>query len=126
MSHAIVLFAHGARDPRWAEPFQRLQALVAQRCPQQRVELAFLELMSPSLPEQVASLIAAGCQQISIVPAFMAQGGHLRRDLPALINELIARYPYCAIRSTPPLGEVETVLAAMADWIASAADEDAR
>lgn len=25
-SHGIVLFGHGARDPRWAEPFERLAA----------------------------------------------------------------------------------------------------
>ncbi|MDW9242132.1 hypothetical protein C7S13_1888 [Burkholderia cepacia] len=25
-SHGIVLFGHGARDPSWAEPFERLAA----------------------------------------------------------------------------------------------------
>ena len=27
-AHGIVLFAHGARDPRWAEPFERLRSQV--------------------------------------------------------------------------------------------------
>jgi sirohydrochlorin ferrochelatase len=25
-THGIILFGHGARDPRWAEPFERLAA----------------------------------------------------------------------------------------------------
>src|SRR5690606_25587657 len=50
---ALVLFAHGARDARWAEPFRRLQAIVQSQSPELTVSLAFLELMSPRLPELV-------------------------------------------------------------------------
>ncbi len=47
-SHGIVLFGHGARDPRWAEPFERLAArLRGAPSPAAHVTLAFLELMTP-------------------------------------------------------------------------------
>ena len=66
---ALVLFAHGARDPRWAEPFRRLQAITQSRMPGVDVELAFLELMEPRLPELVFSLASGGCTAVTVVPA---------------------------------------------------------
>ncbi|WP_374539163.1 sirohydrochlorin chelatase [Chitinimonas taiwanensis] len=116
---ALILFAHGARDPQWAEPFHRLAALLQDRQTESRVSLAFLELMTPSLADCVAEQVAAGITQITIVPAFMARGSHLRRDLPLLIEELAARHPQIELQVTAALGEAEPVLAAMADWIAS-------
>ncbi|NBR30176.1 MAG: cobalamin biosynthesis protein CbiX, partial [Betaproteobacteria bacterium] len=50
---ALVLFAHGARDPQWAEPFKRIQAAVRARRSGAVVELAFLELMQPVLADAI-------------------------------------------------------------------------
>ncbi len=47
MSSAIVLFAHGARDPEWAQPFEKMRARIQERLPGTPVVLAFLELMQP-------------------------------------------------------------------------------
>ncbi|MGE8472690.1 MAG: CbiX/SirB N-terminal domain-containing protein, partial [Paraburkholderia hospita] len=60
-AHGIVLFAHGARDARWAEPFERLSARLRElRGPSAGpVSLAFLELMTPDLPGAVAAQVAA-------------------------------------------------------------------
>ncbi len=56
---ALVLFAHGARAAAWAAPFERLRDLTQPRMPEVRVALAFLELMTPRLPELVAEPPAA-------------------------------------------------------------------
>ncbi|WP_269532703.1 sirohydrochlorin chelatase [Chitinimonas sp. BJYL2] len=117
MSHAIILFAHGARDPQWAEPFQRLRALLAAQRPDCHVVLAFLELMSPSLTSCTGELVAQGYTQISIVPAFMARGAHLRRDLPEMLADLRKQHPDIQFEVTEALGEAEGVLQAMAGWI---------
>ena len=79
---ALVLFAHGARDPRWSAPFERLQQLTQAQMPGAVVHLAYLELMNPRLPETVAQLADAGCTEITVVPVFLGQGGHVLRDLP--------------------------------------------
>ena len=49
MGQGLILFAHGARDAEWAEPFERLLDLVRQRAPQTQVRLAYLELMRPDI-----------------------------------------------------------------------------
>lgn len=116
---ALVLFAHGARDPRWAQPFQKLQTLAAQQLPDIRVALAFLELMEPRLPAVVDQLAAAGCLRISVVPVFLGQGGHVLRDLPPMVDELRARHPQLALTVSDAVGESTEVLHAIAAYCVS-------
>lgn len=113
-AHGIVLFGHGARDARWAEPFERLAArLAAAHSAAGPVSLAFLELMSPDLPAAVAAQVAAGCSEVTVVPVFFGQGGHVRRDLPAIIEQCRAAHPGVVIRSVGAVGEDDAVLDAI-------------
>ena len=117
MSRAILLFAHGARDPSWALPFQAIRQAVADGAPEVRVELAFLELMTPSLTDTATSLIAAGVDAITVVPLFMAQGGHLKKDLPVLLDDLRARHPTLQLTLTEAIGDVPELTRAIAGWV---------
>lgn len=117
---ALVLFAHGARAASWAVPFQRLRELTARQRPDVAVSLAFLELMTPSLPEEAALLVTRGVREITIVPIFLGQGGHLLRDLPRLVEELRAAHPEVSFSTVPAVGEDPDVLAAMAAYCAGA------
>ncbi len=116
---AIVLFAHGARDSQWAEPFRKMQSMVRDKKPGVPVELAFLELMQPSLDEAIADLAARGIKNISVIPLFMAQGGHLKEDLPLKLAEIRRHHPSISFRISPPIGEAQAILATIADWICS-------
>jgi sirohydrochlorin cobaltochelatase len=118
---ALVLFAHGARDPEWSAPFRQIQASVAARCPGTTVELAYLEAMPPKLEEVLERLAASHHDRIIIAPLFMAQGGHLKQDLPRLLDALRQKHPALAFEVLPPVGEVKAVLSAMSDWLSSAA-----
>lgn len=117
---AIVLFAHGARDPEWAEPFRVIRDRVRAQRPGIAVELAFLEFMTPSLDEAVGSLAAAGASRIGVVPLFMAQGGHLRREVPMMIARLRERHARAEILLAPPIGSSTELLDAIAGWAARA------
>jgi sirohydrochlorin cobaltochelatase len=113
----IVLFAHGARDARWAEPFERLaDKLRALAGPDTQVSLAFLELMAPELEAAVAGQVAAGCASITVVPVFFGQGGHVRRDLPLAIEACRTAHPSVDIRTTVPVGEDDAVLDTLAAY----------
>ena len=61
MTRALILFMHGSRDPKWVAPFERLQKLIEAQLPGVAVALAFLELMTPQLPELVERLVREGC-----------------------------------------------------------------
>jgi sirohydrochlorin cobaltochelatase len=111
---ALILFAHGARDPQWADPMRRVCAAVRDRCPEVRVELAFLEFMAPDLRTCAEALLADDFERIIVLPMFIARGGHLRRDVPALLDELRNRHPRAHFEQASAIGEVETVVQAMA------------
>ncbi|MBU3609282.1 CbiX/SirB N-terminal domain-containing protein [Polynucleobacter wuianus] len=117
---AIILFGHGARDIRWREPFDRLVTLWRDQYVDVPVEVAFLEMMQPSLEEAVSSLADSGATQITVMPVFFGQGGHLRNDFPVLLNVCRKKFPQIALSATPAVGEDKTVLQAIIDFGARA------
>ena len=117
---AIVLFGHGARDARWREPFDRLVTLWKAQYPNVLVELAFLELMQPSLEEAISSLSTAGATEVVVVPVFFGQGGHLRNDFPVLLTACQEKFPGIQLSATPAVGEDAAVLQAIIDFGARA------
>lgn len=111
---ALILFAHGSRDPDWAAPLKRVRAAVLAASPALRIELAFLEFLSPSLQDCAAEMVSEGYDRIVVVPMFIAQGGHLKNDLPQIVDELRARFPLVEFDMPGPVGEAESVVQAMA------------
>jgi sirohydrochlorin cobaltochelatase len=114
MKRGLLLFAHGARDPRWALPFEDVANRVRMQAPDLAVELAFLEFMAPDLPTAGDRLGALGCDHVDVVPLFLGAGGHVRKDLPALLGTLAARHAGVQWQLRPAIGEVDSVVAAMA------------
>lgn len=114
MKTALILFAHGARDPEWANPMRRVQAAVRSRQPDVPIELAFLEFMTPTLPECIAGLLADGVGKIVVMPMFIARGGHLKRDVPEMLAALRCEHPDVEFVLGDAIGEHETVVQAMA------------
>ena len=114
MTTALILFAHGARDPEWADPMRRVQAAIRERAPALHVELAFLEFMSPTLEECLQAIIARGATRVVVQPMFIARGGHIKRDLPDLIERLRGTWPQVEFKLNGVIGENESVIQAMA------------
>lgn len=115
MKTALILFAHGARDPEWAAPMRRVQAAIRARVPETPVELAFLEFMAPDLPACVAQAVAGGAQRIVVLPMFIARGGHLKKEVPEMLAALRATYPAVELILGNAIGEHELVVQAMAE-----------
>jgi sirohydrochlorin cobaltochelatase len=113
---AMILFAHGARDPRWAAPFQRLQKITQESLPDAKVELAFLEFMSPNLTDLVNQLVVDGCEKVIVSPIFLGQGGHVLRDLPLIMTSLRETYPKLELQQLEAAGEDASVLLAIRDY----------
>ncbi|MEY4731031.1 MAG: hypothetical protein RL020_2189 [Pseudomonadota bacterium] len=113
---AIILFAHGARDPQWAQPFEKIRVLMQQQLPDTDITLAFLELMQPDLASTVKNLTQKNFSQITLIPLFMAQGGHLKKDLPLMLADIRNDNPSVNISVTPPLGESDDILSLIAKW----------
>jgi sirohydrochlorin cobaltochelatase len=112
--NGVLLFAHGARDPRWADPFEAVAARVRERAPGTPVRLAFLEFMAPDIAAAAGELAAAGCTAVQVVPLFLGAGGHVRKDLPLLLERLRAEHAGVRFTLHPAIGETALVIDAMA------------
>lgn len=110
----LLLFAHGARDPAWARPFQAIAAELQQRHLALPIALAYLELMTPDITSAAQALIAQGCTRIQIVPMFLGASGHVRRDVPPLVDAMRLAHPQVDFLLHDAIGEQPTVIRAMA------------
>ena len=110
----LLLFAHGARDANWARPFEAVAARVRTASFSTPVALGFLEFMTPTLAEAAEQLIGAGCDSIHVVPLFLGAGGHVRKDLPNLLDRIKLLHPGVIFQLHPAIGEVDAVVDAMA------------
>ena len=113
--HAIILFAHGSRDPLWHKPIQAVAERISQRSPSTVVRCAYLELTEPDLPHVANALVAEGATSLSVVPMFLGVGRHAREDLPELVNTLKAEHPAVDINCQPAVGEQNSLLDLLAD-----------
>jgi sirohydrochlorin cobaltochelatase len=113
--HAIILFAHGSRDPLWHKPIQAVAERITQRSPDTVVRCAYLELTEPDLPHVAKTLVAEGATHLCVVPMFLGVGRHAREDLPELIHALKAEHPSIDIRCQPAVGEQSSLLDLLAD-----------
>lgn len=117
---ALLLFAHGSSDPGWAAPFIKLKAVIQANEPGRAVELGFLERMLPSFDDAVAILQKQGVKEITVAPIFLALGGHMRKDLPALI-ETTQQRTGIVFRVLPALGESDAMVEFIATWVLATA-----
>jgi sirohydrochlorin cobaltochelatase len=74
--------------------------------------------MRPTFDEAVAALAAAGVSCIRVVPLFLGPGGHVKQDLPQLVERAAAARPRLSIRLEAPIGEQPQVIEAIAAAIA--------
>ena len=112
----LLLFAHGARDPLWARPFEEVARRIAVQRPETPLALAYLEFMQPGIEGAANALVQRACKRIHIVPMFLGAGGHVRKDIPPLIARLQAQHGSAVEWMLhPALGDQDRVMQAMAD-----------
>ncbi|MGQ3051466.1 MAG: sirohydrochlorin chelatase [Roseateles sp.] len=114
MTEGLLLFAHGARDPAWARPFEIVAERLRMARPGTPLVLAYLEFMAPDMEGAAEQLVAAGCTRVHVLPLFLGTGGHVRRDVPPLLERLREHHGGTVEwRLHAPLGEQEAVLNAI-------------
>ncbi|MFZ3560536.1 sirohydrochlorin chelatase [Streptomyces sp. BH055] len=89
MSHspALLVIAHGSRDPRHAATVHALVGEVRAQNPGVRVETAFLEFNVPSVHGVLESLAADGVRDVVALPLLLTRAFHAKTDIPAVLRE---------------------------------------
>ena len=114
-SRAVVLFAHGSRDPLWRKPVETVAARLRERDASAMIACAYLELTEPDLQTAVKTLVNEGASSIRVGPMFLGVGRHAREDLPLLMTELRALYPKVVFELQQSIGEDQRLIDLIAD-----------
>ncbi|MCK0106264.1 CbiX/SirB N-terminal domain-containing protein [Marinobacter sp. S0848L] len=100
-THHIILLAHGSSDKRWCETFEKLAEPTLNSI--DNATIAYMELAEPSMETIVAQAKSQGAKEFTVVPLFLAAGRHLRKDVPAMIDE-IEKQHNVSMRLADPIG----------------------
>jgi precorrin-8X/cobalt-precorrin-8 methylmutase len=104
-SHTAVIFAgHGSRALDAAEAMLASIENVRARGLFPIVESGYLELCPPDLPTALKTCVEQGATRVLVVPYFLNNGVHIRRDIPNVIRLAAASYPGLSISIGRPIG----------------------
>ncbi len=101
---AVLLIAHGSRRPEANADLAKLADLVRERGEHRWVEIAYLEICEPTIPQGVARCVQHGAARVLILPYFLSAGSHVVRDLERHRREAAETHPGTAFELCPPLG----------------------
>jgi sirohydrochlorin ferrochelatase len=110
MRPALILLAHGTRDPAGAAEIDRLAGLLESA--EMTVRVGFADVRPPTLADILADLPGPAV----VVPAFLASGYHVRVDVP----EQLAATGRGDVRLAEPLGPDPVLVDVAADRLAAA------
>jgi sirohydrochlorin ferrochelatase len=107
----LLIIAHGSRRQASNDEVRRLAERVAGlRAPGiDHVEVAFLELAEPGIPQALARCAAVGAGEIIVFPYFLAAGTHVAEDIPQALDEFQEAHPQISLRLTHHLGASEAL-----------------
>lgn len=90
---ALVAVAHGSSDPRAAAAVATLLGAVRALSPGLDVRPAFLGRPRPGLGEALWQAHGDGHREVVVLPLLLGAAFHARTDLPAAVDDAVARLP---------------------------------
>ena len=120
MKNGIIILGHGSRSEEAQQVFEEIVSLVSEKLNYGMVRGAAMEFASPALEEVAAELVESGIEEIIIVPLFIYPGVHIKRDIPAMIDQLKKEYPEVRFVKGSHIGADEKLAEIMADRVQQA------
>jgi sirohydrochlorin ferrochelatase len=125
MTIALLLIAHGSRQPEANADLHHLAETLRQRG-HAIVVASFLELAEPGIEDGGVSCVECGATRVVLVPYFLSAGVHVRRDLTGARSTLAARFPKVDFCLAEPLGRHPLLADVIAERVRDALQEKQR
>ena len=103
-STAVLLMAHGSRRESANADLVRLAEIVRSKNVYRIVEIGYLELAEPTIPQGARTCLDQGARVVLMLPFFLSAGAHVAGDLERYRSELSEEFPHVSFRLCPPLG----------------------
>src|SRR3989338_7993485 len=120
MKRAVVLIGHGSHLTKADDAIGSVVYSLRKKEPDTVVEIAFLEIRSPNIPESIELVLSQGAEEVVLVPYFVQTGRHVVEDVPKIVSEAQAKHPGEKIRLAEYLGFDERIVSVVYDRIRKA------
>ena len=117
MKRAILLVDHGSRRAEANALLDEVADRVRERAEEFIVEVAHLEIGSPSIAQGIEACVRGGAEQIIVHPFFLGPGRHTTEDIPKQVEGAARAHPNIRIRISEPLGGHDALIDAILDRV---------
>ena len=112
---ALLLIAHGSNRQISNDEIRTLTEHLKEKAQSdfEYINCVFLELAEPSIGDGVEQCIAAGAEEITLVPYFLSEGKHVATDIPEIVAQKQKEHPNIKMYLSTYLGnmpEIEELL----------------
>jgi sirohydrochlorin ferrochelatase len=90
---AALLIAHGSRRPEANRDLVDLAFAIRGRTHYPIVEVAYLEVVEPRIPQGARRCVEQGATRVSLLPYFLSAGAHVVEDLERIRADLALEFP---------------------------------
>lgn len=113
---SLLIVAHGSRRDASNEEVRVLATRVAEhlQLAADNVQVAFLELATPSIESALDAFFNNGVDEVSVLPYFLSSGTHVVNDVPREIAAMQEKWPDKIIKVLPHIGAAETMVSLIA------------
>lgn len=116
---SICLISHGSKSAKTKEEVLILVEKLKSQTGIENIQIGFLELESPSIPEGIEACINEGASEVLVLLNFLNSGRHVDKDIPEIVEGVKAKYPEINISISSPVGQHEQIVSVFADLIQS-------
>ncbi|MBN2041900.1 MAG: CbiX/SirB N-terminal domain-containing protein [Spirochaetes bacterium] len=104
MKTALLVLGHGSRSKDAIDVFDKIVKRIQEKGDYELVRGAHMELARPDIPEAVSEIAGLGANRVIMVPYFLYEGIHIKKDIPEIIEELKAKYKDIEFIFARPIG----------------------
>jgi sirohydrochlorin cobaltochelatase len=101
----LILVAHGSRDSKWRASVERLTESLQADVGPDKVRLAYMDHTPPTLDDVVSEAVQRGVARVRVLPLFLANEGHVDRDIRPVVERLRGVHRSVDIEQLPALAE---------------------
>lgn len=106
---AVLLVLHGSPYEEANAPARAMANQMTQHGVADLVLATYLDCAEPTIAAAVEECVQRGFHQMVAVPWFLHMGKHIRKDLPRLFHQAVARHPGATLAVTPPAGVADAM-----------------
>jgi len=102
--NGILILAHGSRIKSTKDTINTVVDMVRDKIDSMPIEIAYMELCEETIEIGINNLIKKGVKSIKVVPYFLFEGIHIRKDIPNEIDRIMKSYEGVTVTMGNTLG----------------------